>query len=173
MRISSRRRHEPHPDRGDGGPVELADRLHSVAIHLLRRVRREDAASGLPAPRLSALSVVVFGGPLTLTELAAAEQVRPPTMTRIVAALEADGLVRREPDTADRRIVRVRATARGARVLEEGRRRRVQALAGALEALSSADRALLARAAAMLEELVGFRHAVARRPRPRGRQARR
>src|SRR5512146_930343 len=91
----------------------LADRLHSAAIHLLRRLRREDDASGLPAPQLAALSVIVFGGPVTLGQLAAAEQVRPPTITKLVATLEADGLVAREPDAADRRIVRVRATPRG------------------------------------------------------------
>ena len=84
-----------------------ADRLHSAAIHLLRRLRREDAQSGLSAPRLSALSVLVFGGPLTLGELANAEQVRPPTMTRLVTALEADGLVTREPDASDGRLTRV------------------------------------------------------------------
>ncbi|MDQ3996553.1 MAG: hypothetical protein M3303_05995, partial [Gemmatimonadota bacterium] len=73
----------------DDAATELADRLHSAAIHLLRRLRREDARTGLSGPRLSALSVVVFAGPLTLGELAAAEQVRPPTMTRLVRALEA------------------------------------------------------------------------------------
>src|SRR6476646_4707632 len=72
---------------------DLADRLHSVAIHILRRLRREDDASGLPAPQLSALSVIVFGGPITLGALAAAEQVRPPTITRLVATLEDAGLV--------------------------------------------------------------------------------
>src|SRR5688572_17075132 len=81
-----------------------ADRLHSAAIHLLRRLRREDAKTGLSAPRLSALSVVVFAGPLTLGELAAAEQVRPPTMTRLVSALEAEGLVTRETDPDDGRL---------------------------------------------------------------------
>src|SRR5690242_19982271 len=105
----------------------LADRLHSAAIHLLRRVRREADASGIPGPRLSALSVIVYRGPITLGELAAAEQVRPPTMTRVVGALEADGLVRRESDPADRRLVRLRATAAGARVLERGRARRIAA----------------------------------------------
>src|SRR4051795_7222236 len=93
--------------------ADLADRLHSAAIHLLRRLRREDDASGLPAPQLSALSVVVFGGPVTLGDLARAEQVRPPTITKIVGALEAAGLVEREPDVDDKRIVRVRATAAG------------------------------------------------------------
>ena len=71
----------------------IAERLHSVAIRLLRRLRKTDAASGLPGPKLSALSVLVFGGPQTLKELAAAEQVRAPTMSRLVADLEADGFV--------------------------------------------------------------------------------
>src|SRR5688500_1433251 len=110
----------------------VADRVHSAAIHLLRRLRREDDTSGLSAPRLSALSVVVFAGPLTIGALATAEQVRPPTMTRLVSGLERDGLVRREADAADGRVVRVRATARGERLLAEGRARRVDTLARAL-----------------------------------------
>src|SRR3954466_10111561 len=88
--------------------LELADRLHSAAIHLLRRLRREDDASGLPAPQLSALSVIVFGGPVTLGQLASAEQVRPPTISRLVATLERAGLVEREIDAADRRITRLK-----------------------------------------------------------------
>src|SRR6185369_2370617 len=108
--------------------ADLADRLHSAAIHLLRRLRREDDASGLPAPQLSAMSVIVFGGPITLGALAAAEQVRPPTITKLVAALEEQGLVEREPDAEDRRVMRVKATARGERLLYEGRRRRVASL---------------------------------------------
>lgn len=137
-----------------GGAADLADRLHSAAIHLLRRLRREDDASGLPAPQLSALSVIVFGGPVTLGALAAAEQVRPPTITRLVATLEGAGLVEREPDAADRRIVRVKATARGARLLQEGRRRRVATLAATLEELPPADRARLTRAVSVLERVV-------------------
>lgn len=133
--------------------TELADRLHSTAIHLLRRLRREDDASGLPAPQLSALSVIVFGGPVTLGQLAAAEQVRPPTITKLVATLEAAGLVVREPDAADRRIVRVRATARGARLLQEGRARRVASLADSLRGLSAKDRAALKRAVPLLERV--------------------
>jgi len=134
--------------------AELADRLHSAAIHLLRRLRREDDASGLPAPQLSALSVIVFGGPITLGALAAAEQVRPPTITKLVATLEDAGLVAREPDPNDGRIVRVRSTARGARLLHEGRQRRVAALAASLAELPAADRAQLARAASVLEKVV-------------------
>ncbi len=74
----------------------VADRLHSASIHLLRRLRRQDDASGVTAPHLSALSVLVFGGARTLGELAAAEQVTPPSMTRIVRNLEAGGLVARK-----------------------------------------------------------------------------
>ena len=88
---------EAHVALSDGPASDaatLADQLHSAAIHLLRTLRKEDDSSGLSAPRLSALSVVVFGGPLTLGQLARAEQVRPPTMTRIVTGL-AGGFVTR------------------------------------------------------------------------------
>ena len=134
--------------------TDLADRLHSAAIHLLRRLRREDDASGLPAPQLSALSVIVFGGPITLGDLARAEQVRPPTITKVVAALEAAGLVARDVDPNDRRIIRVKATAHGGKLLQEGRQRRVAALTSSLVGLSDADRALLARAVPVLERVV-------------------
>src|SRR5918912_3988253 len=93
--------------------LEAADRFHSAAIHALRRVRREDPATGLSAARLSALSVLVFGGPRTLGELAAAEQVRPPTMTGLVRALEEGGYVRRDADPDDGRVHRLRSTAKG------------------------------------------------------------
>lgn len=136
------------------GTADLADRLHSAAIHLLRRLRREDDASGLPAPQLSALSVIVFGGgPITLGELARAEQVRPPTITKLIVELARQGLVEREADHADRRVVRVHATARGAKVLHDGRQRRVAALVSSLGALSGRDRALLARALPVLERI--------------------
>jgi DNA-binding MarR family transcriptional regulator len=143
----------PRPGPPHAGTIDLADRLHSAAIHLLRRLRREDDASGLPAPQLSALSVLVFGGPLTLGDLARAEQVRPPTISRLIVALEQQGLVERETDAADRRIVRVRATARGTKVLQDGRLRRVAALVSSLGALSARDRALLARALPVLERI--------------------
>lgn len=133
---------------------EVATRLHSVAIHLLRRLRREDEALGISAARLSALSVVGFGGPRTLGELAAAEQVRPPTMTRIVAALERAGLVERRPDHDDGRVTRIAATDRGRALLEEGRARRTGRLAARLEALPPADLATLDRAGALLEALL-------------------
>jgi len=133
--------------------IELADRLHSAAIHVLRRVAREDTASGLGGPALSALSVVVFGGAITLGKLAEAERVRPPTMTRTVQGLEAAGLVRREQDAGDRRIVNIHATRRGEQVLQAARARRVTALASALESLAERDRRTLERAADLLDRL--------------------
>jgi len=131
-----------------------ADRLHSAAIHLLRRLRREDAKSGLSAPRLSALSVLVFGGPLTLGELANAEQVRPPTMTRLVTALEADGLVTREPDASDGRLTRIRATPNGRTLLLRGRARRVAALTAEVRALAPDEREVLDAAVTILEGVI-------------------
>ena len=135
------------------GAERMAERLHGVAIHLLRRLRREDDASGLTAPRLSALSVIVYAGPITLGALAAAEQVRPPTMTRIVAALEAERYVVREPSPDDGRATLVRATPAGRRLLEEGRIRRTSVLARQLAALPATDLAVLEQAVALLERL--------------------
>lgn len=132
---------------------ELADRLHSAAIHLLRRLRVQDSSSGLSAPRLSALSVIVFGGPITMTELAQAEQVRPPTISRLARDLESDGLVERIADPGDRRVQLLKATRKGRRLLEEGRRRRVRMLAGDLGRLSTSDRDRLERALEVLERI--------------------
>ena len=137
-----------------GSPDELADRWHSLAIHLLRRLRREDTATSLTGPRLSALSVIVFGGPVTFGELAAAEQVKPPTMTRLVSALEDAGLVRRESDKNDKRIVRLRATTKGEQLLHAGRARRVKSLAEPIAELTAADRITLTKAADILARVV-------------------
>jgi DNA-binding MarR family transcriptional regulator len=131
--------------------TEAADRFHSAAIHALRHVRREDPATGVPPARLSALSVLVFGGPRTLGELAAAEQVQPPTMTRIVQALEQDGLVRRERDADDGRVHRLRATAKGRRVMQRGRERRIASMAALLDRLSEAEIARVREAAELVE----------------------
>src|SRR5437868_1846503 len=100
---------------------EAADAIHSAAIHLLRRASRSDSASGVSPARLSALSVLIFGGPRSVTELADAERVKVPTMSRLVAAMEAEGLVRRSPHERDRRSVRLEATAKGRRVIERAR----------------------------------------------------
>jgi DNA-binding MarR family transcriptional regulator len=153
----------PAPRKPSDAAFDLADRLHSAAIHLLRRVRREDAAAGVSGPSGSALSVVVFRGPLTITELADAEQVRVPTMTRLVSAMELAGLVERLPDPDDRRVVRVRATARGRTMLENGRRRRVESLVADLAALPRAEQETLREAVTSLERVVGPRAWSARR----------
>jgi DNA-binding MarR family transcriptional regulator len=133
---------------------QVADRLHSAAIHLLRSVRRGDETSGLTAPRLSALSVVVFVGPLTLRDLAAAEGVTPPTMTRLVDGLEAEGLVVRRDDPSDGRAIRIRATAKGTKLLMTARARRVAALTARVATLTADDRELLGRAADVIERMV-------------------
>src|SRR5262249_31961828 len=133
--------------------VEVADRLHSAAIHLLRRLRVRDLASGIGPAQLSALSVLVFGGSRSLGELAEAEQVRPPTMRRIVAGLERDGLVRRH-NTEDGRRVRLEATAKGTEILREGRRRRVESLALALRDLSDTEVRRLGELVQQLEQVL-------------------
>jgi len=130
---------------------KTATRLHSVAIHLLRRVRRVDVESGLSPARASALSVLVFGGERTIGELAGAEQVAAPTMTRLLTGLEKDGYVRRTPDPTDGRVTRVSATARGRKVLEAGRDRRVAEVMAILSSLPAADQATIARAVEALE----------------------
>jgi DNA-binding MarR family transcriptional regulator len=132
----------------------LADQLHSAAIHLLRQLRKEDDASGLSAPRLSALSVVVFGGPLTLGALARAEQVKPPTMTRIVTGLEKGDLVRRKDDSRDARLTHIEATAKGNKVLAAGRARRVARLAGAIAKLKPTELAELRRGVQLVGAVV-------------------
>jgi DNA-binding MarR family transcriptional regulator len=132
---------------------EIADRLHSAAIHLLRRVRVQDAASGLSAARLSALSVIVFAGPISLQDLAKAEQVRPPTMSRIVDALQAAGLARRGVNARDRRAVLIEATRKGTATLQKGRRRRVRFLAAHLARLSATQLVELDRSLRALQEV--------------------
>jgi DNA-binding MarR family transcriptional regulator len=134
-------------------PEALADQLHSAAIGLLRQLRREDDTIGITAPRLSALSVVVFAGPLTLGQLARAEQVKPPTMTRIVTGLEKDGLVERSDDANDGRLTQIHATTRGRKVLAAGRARRVETLAAAVEALGNKNRQQLASGVRVLQAL--------------------
>jgi DNA-binding MarR family transcriptional regulator len=131
----------------------IADRLHSAAIHLLRRVRRLDLAMGLTPARLSVLSVLVFGGPKTLGELATAEQVSAPTITRLVAGLEREGLLTREADPDDHRIVRVATTPRAARLMHRGRQARVRDLAMSLATLSPDELKVLGRATEILRDL--------------------
>lgn len=133
--------------------MRVADGLHSAAIHLLRRIRAADRKSGLTPQRLSALSVVVYAGPVAMGGLAEAEQVSAPTISRLVKGLERDGLVRRRRDPDDERSTLVEASAEGRRLLQQGRTRRLRALAGMLEDLGSEEIRLLGRAADLMERL--------------------
>lgn len=135
----------------DERKTEVADRLHSAAIHLLRRAAEEDRAAGVSRARLSALSVVVFRGPLTLGELAATEGVRSATMSGIVNGLERDGLVRRRPHGRDRRAVNIEATAAGRRLLDRARAARIERVASRLADLGPDELETLARAAELLD----------------------
>ena len=138
---------------GEGELRDIATRLHSVSIRLLRTLRREDDDSGLSAPRLSALSVVAFAGPISLGRLADAEQVRPPTMSRIVDALVEAGLVTRETRADDRRAVSIAATDKGRALMEAGRERRVRRLARQLEPLADSEIRALGRGIELIERI--------------------
>jgi len=131
--------------------MEVADRLHSAAIHLLRFARQQDVLSREGPARLSALSVLVFGGPMTLGQLAAAEQVKPPTMSRIVAGLKRSGLAKIDSDAHDARRIRVSVTAKGERLLQEARRRRILVLTEVLTGLNEAELSVLREAARIIE----------------------
>jgi len=137
----------------DQALVDAADQLHSAAIHLLRRLRVRDRESGIGPAQLSALSVLVFGGPRSLGELAEAEQVRAPTMSRIVSGLERAGLIERHV-TEDRRRRRLQATAQGTKILWEGRQRRVESLARAFLLLSEDQQKQLGELTSLLEQVV-------------------
>src|ERR1700722_8151823 len=134
-----------------GSKAKLAQRLHSVAIRLLRRARRDDTAMGLPPAQTSSLLVLVFGGPKTMSELAAIEQVQAPTMTRIVEALVQAGRVRRKRDSIDRRKLLIEATSAGVNVMHEGQLRRVRVVTEFLSALSKAECATVEAAVTLLE----------------------
>lgn len=133
--------------------VDLADRLHSTAIHLLRQVRGEDRASGIGPAQLSALSILVFGGSKSLKQLAAIEQVKPPTMVRIVQGLVEQRLAATRADKEDGRKLEISATARGRALMRRARLRRVESLARMLGQKSVAERAQIAGAIAVLRDL--------------------
>lgn len=142
------------PGRPAAEPVELAARFANLAAVLQRLLARSEPDDGLTRARLSALALLVLGGPRTLGELAASERVRPPTMTRLVHAMEADGLVRREPHPSDGRMVVIRATARGQALLDDGRATRIAPLAEGIATLSPGERILLEDASDLLGRLL-------------------
>lgn len=131
----------------------IANRLHSVSIHLLRRAAQDDRASGLSPERLSLLSVLVFGGPRPASELADIEKVSRPAITRIVNALEEAGQVRRERSESDRRSWQIHATDAGCRIVEQGRERRVRRIAAELEGLTGEELGTLDAATRLLDSL--------------------
>jgi DNA-binding MarR family transcriptional regulator len=133
---------------------EVASRLRVAVNRLQRRLRRE-ALGGLSPGQASTLGTVRRLGQPTLGELAAEEQVQPPSMTRIVGHLVAAGLVSREADAADRRSVRVRVTPEGERALQRIRRAKDAFLVRRLGELGSDDRQRAAELVALLEHLLG------------------
>jgi DNA-binding MarR family transcriptional regulator len=135
-------------------PVE---RFHHLAIALLRAMRKVDEANGLSGPRASALSVLVFGGPRSLGELAAAEGVKPPTMSRLVKAMQAQGLVESQAAAHDQRAVRIAASARGRKLLLRGRAKRLAAIRALLRDASAAERKALAVVVELLARSLGER----------------
>lgn len=161
-------RHERVGSGGDGAPVAtpviesapavdpsaVATRLTSAAILMIRRLNRDDAALGLSSTRLSALRVLVFGGPRTLGQLADTEGVTAPSMTRLVTAMERDGLVVRGRSATDGRLVIVSATKAGADLLHRGSDQRVDTLARLVAELPSADQRCLEAATSILERLL-------------------
>jgi DNA-binding MarR family transcriptional regulator len=131
-----------------------ANAVHSATLRLLRRARAADVGMDLDGPRASALSVLVFGGPVPIGRLATSEQVSPPAITKTVAALEAAGLAERVRSDEDRRVVLVRATPAGRALLERGRAARVRTIAALFGSLSERDRRTLDRAAAVIASLL-------------------
>ena len=133
---------------------ELAARLQSNSLRLLRVVRRDGAGQPLSGPKLSVLSFLATSGPVSLAELAAAEQVRAPTMTRLVDALVEERLVTRDADRKDRRMVRIALTEEGSRLLGEGEAQRIAALAKRLGGLADSECRALARGVELMERLL-------------------
>ena len=133
--------------------LEVDNALHRASIRLLRMVRAVDDQTGVSAPKLSALSVLTFGGPQNLKTLARAEQVTPATMSKLVSDLEAAGLVAKRIDRADKRGVRIEVTAKGRTLMEEGRKRRLALLNKCIAKLSREQRVLLVKASALMMRL--------------------
>ncbi len=169
--IRGQRRDAGSPHRGGGaaqtrGRVnrrDVADRLHSAAIHLLRTLRKTDTSTGISPARLSALSVLVFGGPRSLRQLAEAELVTAPTMSKIVAGLESEGFLSRRADKHDQRAIQLRATPKGKAALERGRRLRIESLVKLLRSVSKDELATLSQAAQLIEEAVAAQERGSRR----------
>ena len=142
---------------------ETAQTLNSAAIHLLRGVRPADRLSGLTPARLSALSVLVFGGPSPLGRLATIEAVASPTMTRIVDGLCDLGLAQRQPHPDSSRIVMIAATEDGRALMQDAAERRTEMIVDALRQLEPEERDLVHEAAPVLQELASLLRGSVRR----------
>ena len=133
--------------------LELADALRPTIARLARRLRQQDH-SGLGPTMTAALASIAKHGGLTHGELAAIEQVAPPTITAVVGKMETLGLVTRETDIADRRVTRIHVTAAGIDQLDDVRNRRTSWLASQLTSLTDDERRRLADATDVLAKLV-------------------
>jgi len=133
--------------------TELASRLRLGVTRLARKLRRE-AEPGITQSQLSGLATIERRGPMTIGELSGVEQVQPPTMTKIVAALVEAGLVARETDPDDRRMAWLRATAEGVKLLERSRKRKEAYLAKRMRSLEPRQLAVLQEATEILEQIV-------------------
>jgi len=133
---------------------QVADHLHSAAIHLLRRVRDVDQQLGMSAARLSCLSYLVFAGPASVSELARNEQVTPANISQLVNGMVRDGLVERLEDPGDGRGTLVTATSNGIALMRQGRQARIELLSGMLAGLDASDLDTLDRAASLIESRI-------------------
>lgn len=136
--------------RKSGDEMATIERFHHLSIVMHRGLRLVDEAAGFAGPRASALSVLVFRGAQSLGDLARAEGVKPPTMSRLVKAMQAEGLVESVTAAHDLRQVRIAATARGRQILLKGRRRRLEALAKLLADVTPREKAALATVVELL-----------------------
>jgi DNA-binding MarR family transcriptional regulator len=133
---------------------ELADRLGHAAVRLARLLRQQDEGALTPTMR-AALGTISREGPVTLGELAAIEQVAPPTITKVVAKLEDAGLVERDIDVSDRRVCRVTLTVDGQRWMDQDRTRRREWLTKRVEELDASEVVQLTAAVEIIETLTG------------------
>jgi len=140
------------PD-GKQGEERLAAELRLAVMRLARRLRQQAPGDVTPS-MLSALTVVDRLGPITLGDLAGFERVRPPTMTRIVARLEEDGLVEREPDESDGRVTRIRLSSAGRKLISKNRTRKDAYLADRLRQLSPRERSRLQGGIEVIQRLL-------------------
>ncbi len=134
--------------------TEVAEKLHSVAVHLLRNAKKHDQESGLTPERLSLLSILVYVGPQTINRLADMEQVSAPAITRTVKSLEKQGYVIKSRSKTDQRVVYVAPTRKSQQLLDETRRKRVDRIEYLLEGAADEDLKQLKAAITILEKQI-------------------